>query len=71
MDCLKSVSLEKLPPINQLVTRIFAAFADTLDRLSQLTWAEISKSHRHGLGYEMLRKMLYLLLSDFMLKHQW
>jgi len=33
-----------------------AAFADTLDRLSQLTWAEISKSHRHGLGYEKIAK---------------
>ena len=31
-----------------------AAFADTLDRLSQLTWAEISKSSRHGLGYEKI-----------------
>jgi len=33
-----------------------AAFADTLDRLSQLTWAEISKSHRHGLGYEKIAR---------------
>jgi len=33
-----------------------AAFADTLDRLSQLTWAEISKSSRHGLGYEKIAK---------------
>jgi hypothetical protein len=31
-----------------------AAFADTLDRLSQVTWAEISKSSRHGLGYEKI-----------------
>ena len=33
-----------------------ASFADTLDRLSQLTWAEISKSSRHGLGYEKIAK---------------
>jgi len=33
-----------------------AAFADTLDRLSQLTWAEITKSPRHGLGYEKIAR---------------
>jgi hypothetical protein len=33
-----------------------AAFADTLDRLSQLTWTEISKSSRHGLGYEKIAR---------------
>jgi len=27
-----------------------------LDRLSQLTWAEISKSPKHGLGYEKIAK---------------
>jgi hypothetical protein len=33
-----------------------AAFADTLFKLSQLTWAEITQSHRHGLGYEKIAK---------------
>ncbi|RKZ51237.1 MAG: hypothetical protein DRR16_14980 [Candidatus Parabeggiatoa sp. nov. 3] len=27
-----------------------------MDRLSQLTWAEISKSSRHGLGYEKIAR---------------
>jgi hypothetical protein len=31
-----------------------AAFADTLYRLSQLTWSEIKRSPRHGLGYEKI-----------------
>lgn len=33
-----------------------AAFADTLVRLSQLTWAEITQSPRHGLGYEKIAR---------------
>ena len=31
-----------------------AAFADTLDRLSQLSWGELRLSPRHGLGYEQI-----------------
>jgi hypothetical protein len=31
-----------------------AAFADTLDRLSQLPWRELRLSPRHGLGYEQI-----------------
>lgn len=31
-----------------------AAFADTLDRLSQLPWSELRLAPRHGLGYEQL-----------------
>jgi len=31
-----------------------AAFADTLHRLSQKTWAEIKSSHRHGIGFEKI-----------------
>lgn len=31
-----------------------AAFADTLHRLSQLTWNQIGSSSRHGLGYERI-----------------
>jgi len=31
-----------------------AAFTDTLYRLSQLTWNEITCSPRHGLGYEVI-----------------
>jgi hypothetical protein len=31
-----------------------AAFADTLDRLSQLSWSELRLSPRHGLGYEQI-----------------
>ncbi|MFB2921939.1 hypothetical protein [Aerosakkonema funiforme] len=33
-----------------------AAFADTLDRLSQLTWNQIKASPRHGLGYEKIER---------------
>ncbi|APX94290.1 hypothetical protein BWR19_15860 [Halomonas sp. 1513] len=33
-----------------------AAVADTLRRLSQLTWGEISQAHRHGLGYEKISR---------------
>lgn len=33
-----------------------AAFADTLYRLSQLTWNQISSAHRHGLGYEKIAR---------------
>lgn len=33
-----------------------AAFADTLHKLSQITWNEISSSSRHGAGYERIRK---------------
>ena len=33
-----------------------AAFADTLQRLSQITWNEISSSSRHGAGYERIRR---------------
>jgi hypothetical protein len=31
-----------------------ASFADTLRKLSKLTWRDISTSHRHGLGYEQI-----------------
>ena len=31
-----------------------AAFADTLHRLSQLTWSQIRQAPRHGLGYEKI-----------------
>jgi hypothetical protein len=31
-----------------------AAFADTLDHLSQLPWSELRLSPRHGLGYEQI-----------------
>lgn len=33
-----------------------AAFADTLHRLSQLTWAQIYSSPRHGLGFEKIAR---------------
>lgn len=33
-----------------------AAFADSIHRLSQLTWNEIICSHRHGLGYEKISR---------------
>jgi hypothetical protein len=33
-----------------------AAFADTLLRLSQLTWNEMGSSPRHGLGYERIQR---------------
>ncbi len=33
-----------------------AAFADTLHKLSQITWNQISSSSRHGLGYERIRR---------------
>jgi len=31
-----------------------AAFADTLHKLSQLTWQQINQAPRHGLGFEKL-----------------
>ena len=31
-----------------------AAFADTLYKLSQLTWSQINSSDRHGSGYERI-----------------
>jgi hypothetical protein len=31
-----------------------SAFTDTLHKLSQLTWAQIRSSHRHGCGYEKI-----------------
>jgi hypothetical protein len=33
-----------------------AAFSDTLRKLSQITWNEISSSPRHGTGYERIRR---------------
>jgi hypothetical protein len=33
-----------------------AAFADTLHKLSQITWNEISSSSRHGAGYERINR---------------
>lgn len=33
-----------------------AAFVDTLRNLSQLTWAQIRGSHRHGLGTEKIEQ---------------
>ncbi len=33
-----------------------AAFADTLHKLSQLTWQELRLSQRHGLGYETIAR---------------
>jgi hypothetical protein len=33
-----------------------AAFADTLHKLSQITWNEISSSSRHGAGYERISR---------------
>ena len=33
-----------------------AAFADTLHRLSKLTWAQIKSSPRHGLGCEKIER---------------
>lgn len=33
-----------------------AAFADTLHKLSQITWNEISSSSRHGVGYERISR---------------
>jgi hypothetical protein len=33
-----------------------AAFADTLRKLSKLTWTQIKSSHRHGLGFETIQK---------------
>lgn len=33
-----------------------AAFADTLDRLSKLTWGEIQSSPRYGLGHEAIAR---------------
>ena len=35
-----------------------AAFADTLDRLSQLPWSELRLSPRHGLGYEQIPRQV-------------
>ncbi|MBD2305687.1 hypothetical protein H6G17_09195 [Chroococcidiopsis sp. FACHB-1243] len=33
-----------------------SAFADTIFKLSQLTWSEINSSGRHGLGYEKIAR---------------
>lgn len=33
-----------------------AAFADTLHKLSQMTWAEIAVAHRHGNGTEIIAR---------------
>lgn len=33
-----------------------AAFADTLHKLSQLTWAQLKRAGRHGSGYEKIEK---------------
>ncbi len=33
-----------------------AAFADTLHKLSQLTWAQLKNTGRHGSGYEKIEK---------------
>ncbi|MEG4031795.1 MULTISPECIES: hypothetical protein [unclassified Microcoleus] len=33
-----------------------AAFADTLYKLSQLTWSQINASSRHGSGYEKIAR---------------
>lgn len=33
-----------------------AAFADTLHKLSQMTWQEIFQAHKHGLGCEKISR---------------
>ncbi|MCC6394513.1 MAG: hypothetical protein IT167_28210 [Bryobacterales bacterium] len=33
-----------------------AAFADTMKRMSQLTWAQLRQAPRHGLGYEKIER---------------
>ena len=33
-----------------------AAVADTIRKLSQLTWIEIKQNHRHALGYEKIAR---------------
>ena len=33
-----------------------AAFADTLHKLSQMTWSQINSSGRHGSGYERIQR---------------
>ncbi|MEO0985245.1 MAG: hypothetical protein AAFY20_06815 [Cyanobacteria bacterium J06639_14] len=38
------------------IEREKAAFADTMHRLSQLTWNEIQGSHKHGLGCEKIQR---------------
>lgn len=38
-----------------------AAFADTLRRLSNLTWGQIRQAPRHGLGYEKITKIDFTL----------
>lgn len=34
-----------------------AAFADTLHKLSQMTWSQINSSGRHGSGYEKISRV--------------
>ena len=41
-----------------------AAFADTLRRLSKLTWGEIRQAGRHGIGYEKIEKVNFTLPSQ-------
>ena len=33
-----------------------AAFADTLHKLSRVTWAQICTSHSHGIGSEIIKQ---------------
>lgn len=48
--------LEKSHCLSNCTKEEKAAFADTLHKLSQLTWNEIISSPRHGAGYEKIAK---------------
>jgi hypothetical protein len=64
----QEISPEQQPPLFSLrhLDKVFclsvcnkdekAAFADTLHRLSQLTWSQIRQVDRHKLGYEVIRR---------------
>lgn len=48
--------LEKSHCLSNCTKEEKSAFADTLHKLSQLTWNEIISSPRHGVGYEKIAR---------------
>jgi hypothetical protein len=48
--------LSKSHCLSKCQTAEKAAFADTLHRLSQLTWGQIKSAPRHGLGCELIAR---------------
>jgi len=54
--CFRYLSQEKEYSLSSCQKEQKAAFADTISKLSLLTWQQINSSGRHGSGYEKISK---------------